>query len=143
MADKKISELVSATVLNLTDFFPIVQAGTTLKIDLTTFLAKLPGQPIIALAQEAPASGALSTSNKYSVVTSAAGAVNYTLAAGTHGVNKVIVAPAMGVDATAVVTVKSGVGFTTLRFNAAGQAVHLENVGGSWYILGVHGAVIA
>lgn len=143
MADKKISELVSATSVNTADFFPMVQAGTTVKIDFATLLSKLPAQPIVIQAAEAPASGALSTATRDSKVTSATGVTNYTLAAGTHGMKKLIVAPTMGAGASAVVTVTSGIGFTTLTFNAIGQSVEVENVSGSWFVIGSHGAVIA
>lgn len=143
MADKKISELVAATTVNSTDFFPIVQAGTTIKLDFATFLAKLPAQPIVIQAQEAPVSGALSTAIRASLVTSAAGAVNYTLAASTHGVKKIIAAPSMGAGATAIVTVTSGSGFTTITFSALGQTASLENINGVWYVASVRGAVVA
>lgn len=143
MADKKISELTSATTVNTTDFFPIVQAGTTLKLDFATLLAKLPAQPIVIAAAEAPVSGALSTAVADSLVASAAGATNYTLAAGTQGMQKYISASSIGVGATAVVTVTGGVGVTTITFNTTGQGVHLKNLNGSWYVFGVRGATIA
>ena len=136
MADKKISELSSAVTVNTTDYFPIVQGGTTLKLDMATFLAKLPAQPIVVQVQESPVSGALSTSNRVSLVTSASGATAYTLAAAAHGTKKLIAAQTMGGSATAVVTVTNGTGFTTLTLNAAGDSVQLENINGYWFIVG-------
>lgn len=143
MADKKISELTSAISVNTTDFFPIVQAGTTLKLDFGTLLSHLPSQPQTIQAAESPVSGVISTAIRSSLITSAVGAVNYTLGAGTHGLQKVIAAPSMGGAASAIVTVTGGVGFTTLSFTAAGQTIELENISGSWYVVGVRGATIA
>jgi hypothetical protein len=143
LADKKISELVSATTVNTTDYFPIVQGGTTLKLDMATFLSHLPAPAIELPAQESPASGALSTAVKTSLITSATGATNYTLAAGTHGMKKVIAAQTMGGSATAIVTVTSGTGFTTLTFNTAGDYVSLENINGFWFISGNTSVVAA
>jgi hypothetical protein len=143
LADKKISELVSATTVNTTDYFPIVQGGTTLKLDFATLLSHLPAPAIELPAQESPASGALSTAIKTSLVTSTTGATNYTLAAGTHGTKKVIAAQTMGGAATAVITVTSGTGFTTLTFNAAGDYVSLENINGFWFISGNTSVVAA
>lgn len=143
MADKKISELTSATAVNTTDFFPIVQAGTTLKLDFNTLLSKLPTQPICIVAAETPASGAISTANSDSTVASATGATNYTLAAGTQGMQKFIASSSIGASATAVVTVTGGSGFTTITFNATGQGVHLKNLNGTWFVVGSRGVVIA
>lgn len=143
MADKKISELTSATSVNTTDFFPIVQAGSTVKLDFATFLAHVPVNPIVVQVTEAPASGALSTTLLTSLVTSASGATNYTLAASTHGTTKVIAASTMGGSATAIVTVTGAAGFTTITFSAVGQIVTLQNINGSWFAKSVRGAVVA
>ncbi len=142
MADKKISQLTAATTVNASDFFPIVQAGTTLQCSFSTFLSHVPGPIINVVAPEAPASGALSTSIDSSFVTSASGATNYTLAAGTNGFQKYIAAPSMGASASAVVTVTGAVGFSTITFSAAGQAVHLKFMNTGWYVLGSHGATV-
>jgi hypothetical protein len=143
MADKKISELVSATVVNTTDFFPLVQAGTTLKLDMNTFLTNLPIDIKVVQPAETPVSGAISTAVRASLISSATGATNYTLAAGKHGSKKIIACNSLGASATAVVTVTGGTGFTTLTFNAIGQVVTLENISGNWYVDGFHGATIA
>jgi len=106
-------------------------------------LSKLPAPPIVITTPESPVSGAISTAIADSLVTSASGATNYTLAASTTGVNKYIAAPTMGGSATAIITVTGGVGFTTITFNAAGQAAHLRNLNGSWFVVGYRGVVIA
>ncbi len=143
MADKKISQLTAASSVNGVDIFPIVQSGSTLQLSFATLLANLPAQPINITAQESPASGALSTSLLYSEVTSSTGVTNYTLAAGTHGTQKYIAVATLGASASAVVTITNGIGVTTLTFNAVGQLVHLINIGGSWFVAGVHGATVA
>lgn len=142
MADKKISELVSATVVNGVDFFAFVQGGTTLKMDFTTLFSKLPQTPIVLQPHEAPVSGALSTATKNSLVSSAAGTTNYTLAAGTSGLKKTIVCSSMA-GTNAVVTVTGGTGVASLTFTAAGQSADLECINNTWYVLGSHGVTIA
>ncbi len=143
MADKKISQLTAASTVNSVDIFPIVQAGSTLQLSFATLLANLPNQPINITAAETPASGALSTSNLYSLITSASGVTAYTLAAGTHGTQKVIAVQTLGAGASATVTITGGTGVTTLTFNAVGQFVHLINIGGYWFVAGYRGATIA
>ena len=142
MADKKISELTSATIVNTTDLLVLVQAGTTLKLDIATLLSHLPSQPIVIQVQESPVSGALSTTNRVSLVTSASGITNYTLAAATHGTKKHIAAATMA-GTNAIVTVTNGIGFTTLTLNAAGDSVTLENINGYWYITGNNSVAVA
>ena len=143
MADKKISELSSAVTVNTTDYFPIVQGGTTLKLDMAKFLANLPAQPIVVQVQESPVSGALSTSNRVSLVTSTIGQTAYTLAAAAHGTKKLIAAQTMGAGATAVVTVTNGTGVVTLTFDTAGDSVQLESINGYWFVVGNNSVTVA
>lgn len=145
MADLKISQLVSATTVNTTDLFVMVQGGSTVKVDIATFLSKLPASPTVVQAQEAPGSGALSTAIRSSLITSATGTTNYTLAAGTHGQQKLIGVQTLGASALAVVTVSSQSFGTlgTITFNAVGDSVLLENINGIWFIVGSNSVVLA
>lgn len=142
MADKKLSQLTSATVLNAADYILLTQSGQSLKIDIQTFLKNLPTRPILLEAAEGPASGALSTVLLTSKVTPAGAPTNYTLAAGTNGLEKVIVCETF-TSGTAVVTVTDGKGFSTLTFSAVGDACSLRNVNGYWYVLGNNSVVVA
>ena len=142
MADLKISQLTSTVVLTAggVDFFPIVQGGSTVKIDIATFFGNLPVQPRIIQAAEAVATGALSTATRASVIT--VNTNTYTLAAGLHGQRKLVVASVFTAG-TSILTVTSGAGFTTVTFNAVGNTVEFENVSGTWFIIGSRLAVIA
>ncbi len=142
MADKRITDLTSATTLNLADFFVIVQGGTTVNITAQTLLSNLPQAPITVQPAETPASGALSTAVRDSLVTSASGATAYTLAAGTHGTRKLIACSTLGASATAAVTVTGGAGFTTITFSAIGQNAELENISGTWFVTSSRGVTI-
>lgn len=142
MADKKISELTAATSVNTTDLMILVQGASTNKVDIDTFFAGVPRRVVVSEASEAPASGALATNKLVSKVASATGTTNYTLASGTHGMEKIIVCSSMaGTDA--VVTVTGGVGVTTITFNGAGDSVHLRNIDASWYVISSNSVVIA
>ena len=57
MADKKISQLNPASVVNAADLMVLVQSGQTLKVDADTFLKNLPTRPVVKEASESPASG--------------------------------------------------------------------------------------
>lgn len=142
MADKKISALTSASTVGAGDYMVLVQGGQTFKIDVATFLSKFPQQPIVLDTPESPASGALSTSVVTSKVTPAGAPTAYTLAAGTHGMKKTIACETF-TSGTAVVTVTSPKGFTTLTFNAVGDIVKLENISGFWYVVANNSVVVA
>lgn len=147
MADKKISDLNAASTLNTGDFLVLVQSAETKKIDVDTFLTKVPKSPISQETPEAPASGALSKSVEVSVVAAPSSAnVNYTLAApvaADKGKVKIIAASAITATYTVTVTVTGGVGFTTITFDTAGETATLKEVSGSWYVIGNNGAVLA
>ena len=141
MSDSKVSALTSATALNTADYLLLVQSGSSLKLDIETLALKMPSRIIINEASEAPASGALATNKLVSKVTPAGAPTAYTLAAGTHGMEKQIVC-AVFTSGTAVVTVTSGAGFTTLTYNAVGDAAHLKNVDGVWYVVGTNSVAV-
>ena len=141
MADKKISELTSATTVNTVDYFPFVQGGTTQKLDFATLLTNLPIDTVVVQAAESPVSGAIATSKRCSLVTSSSGATNYTLVTGTHGMKKLIAVQTIGASATAVLTVTGGAGFSTITFSNAGQSAELENISGLWYVKSIRGAI--
>jgi len=140
----KVSALTTATTLNGGDFLMLVQQGTSLKCDLNTLAQKLPSRVVVLEASEAPATGALATNKLVSKITITAVAAAYTLAAGTHGMEKQIVcSTAAGATPTAVVTVTSGVGVATLTFNALGDTALLKNVDGLWYVMATNSVAIA
>ena len=144
MADQKVSALTSAATLNSGDYLLLVQAGNSLKIDLQTFFQNLPVANRIKEASESPASGALSTAVSVSKIAIAATPIAYTLAAGTHGMQKTIVCSSTsGSTPTSVVTVTSGSGVSTVSFNAVGDSVVLRNIDGSWYVIGSNSVTIA
>jgi hypothetical protein len=142
MADKKISQLATASTVNTGDVFPLVQAGSTLQCSIATLLANLPSLPTVVQTPESPSSGALSLSIETSLVTSATGVTNYTLAAGTNGQAKMIAAQTMGGSASVVVTITSGTNIATVTFNAAGQSASLKNIGGYWFVKSVGGKTL-
>ncbi len=143
MADSKLSALNPATSLNLGDLLLLTQAGSSLKIDVQTFALKMPSRIIVNEASESPASGALATNLLVSKVSSTSGVVNYTLASGTHGMEKQIVASSISGGGTCVVTVTSGAGVATITFNAVGDSVSLKNIDGLWYVFANNSVVIA
>lgn len=60
----------------------------------------------------------------------------YTLAAGTHGMEKEIVCiAANGGTPSSQITVTSGSGMSTLSISSVGQSTLLKNVDGSWYVI--------
>lgn len=149
MADTKVSALTAATVVNAGDYLLIVQGGNSLKIDIQTLLQKMPTRNIILEAAEALAVGtiavpvAVATNVLTSKLTASTVAGVYTLAAGTHGMEKFIVCSAVQATPFAVITITSGAGITTATFNAVGDTLHLKNVDGLWYVAGSNSVVIA
>lgn len=145
MADKKISQLTSATVLNTGDYLALVQSGQTLKIDASTLFKNIPVRPIVLEAAESVVSGALSTVLLSSKVTPSGSPTAYTLAAGTQGLEKEILCES-STSGTAVVTVTAGNGFTTLTFThatAPGAFVKLKNINSFWYVAGSRNVTVA
>jgi len=146
MADKKISQLNSASMVNTSDYLVLVQGSETMKIDVGTFLSKAPVPLVSQANNETVSSGALSKNilvSKISVPTSAN--VSYTLAApvsADKGIEKIIVATTVTASYKATVTVSGGVGFSTIDFTAAGQSVHLREVDGNWFIIGSRGVTV-
>lgn len=140
----KVSALTTATTLNGGDFLMIVQAGSSLKVDLNTLAQKLPSRVVVLEASEAVATGALATNKLVSKITVTTVAAAYTLAAGTHGMEKQIVCSALsGATPTAVVTVTGGAGVASLSFNAIGDTIYLKNVDGLWYVMGSNSVAIS
>jgi len=131
--------------LTSADLLLLIQGGNSLKVDLSTFLLNLPVRTNILEASETLiTSGVVATNLLVSKVKALTAGAAYTLAAGTHGMEKQIVCHTVEVTTpTAVITISSGAGFSTVTFNAQGDSVHLKNVDGLWYILGSNSAVIA
>lgn len=138
MADSKISALSPATTVTAGDFLLLIQGGNSIKIDIDTLLKNLPIRPLVLEASEnLTVPGAVAT-NKLTTKLSANG--SFTLAAGTHGMEKEIVCSGAF---TPVLTVTSGSGFSTITFNGAGDSVKLKNIDGLWYVIGSNSVVIA
>jgi len=142
MADKRISELTAATTVNAADTFVLVQSGSTLKVAANVLFGNIPVNVAVKEASESLDAGALSVSLAYSKVKPTTAGAAYTLAAGAHGTVKTIVCETF-TSGTAVVTVTGGKGFTTLTFNAVGDAVVLQNIEGGWYITGNNSVAVA
>lgn len=115
-----------------------------MKVDIATLAQKMPSRVQVVEASEAPASGAIATNVLATKVGATTAGAAYTLAAGTHGMEKYIVCSSAEVTTpTAAVTVTGGSGFTSIKFNAVGDAVHLKNIDGSWYVVGQNSVVLA
>lgn len=123
MADTKVSALTPATVVNAGDYLLLVQGAASIKIDIATLMTKLPTRTIVLEVSESPLSGAIATNLLATKVTANGPTYPaYTLAAGTHGMEKQIVCSSVtnavktitnAVWATGTVTVTStGHGFT-------------------------------
>jgi hypothetical protein len=140
--DKKISELTAATTVAAADTFVVVQGSSTNKVDATVLFNNVPVNVFVKEAAESPLSGALTTTKQYSVLTANGTPTAYTLAAGTHGMDKIIVLGTL-TSGTAQVTITSGSGFSTASFDTAGESVHLKNIGGTWYVIGNNGVTLA
>ncbi len=144
MADTKVSALTPASIVNLADALLLVQGGNSLKIDIETLLLNLPSRTIVKEASEALlVSGAVATNKLTTKIKSLTAGAVYTLAAGTHGMEKVIVCDTAEATPTATLVVTSGAGFSTVNFANVGGSVSLKNIDGVWYIVGSNGVVIA
>lgn len=145
MADQKVSALVAASVVNSTDYLLLVQSGNSIKLDIETLATKMPVRlNVIEASETIIAAGALATNKVYSNIKALTAGVAYTLATGTHGMEKYIVCNVADVTTpTAVLTITSGVGISTATFNAAGDTLHLKNIDGYWYVVGSNSIVIA
>lgn len=145
MADTKVSALTAATTLGLSDYFLLVQGGSSLKVSAEVIALKMPSRIIINEASETVTTGAIATNKLTTKLAIADPAAAYTLAAGTHGMEKEIVCNATsGASPSAVITVTGGYsGLSTITFNAIGDSVYLKNIDSVWYVLGSNSVVIA
>ena len=141
MADTKVSALTSASVVNSADYLMLVQSGNSLKVDIATLAAKMPVRVSVIEASETLTTAGVVATNILVTKIALGSALAYTLAAGTHGMEKqIFVSSGTG---TAVLTVTSGLGVATVTFNLIGDTVNLKNIDGSWYVLGSNSVVIA
>lgn len=143
MADSKLSALSAVTTPTSGDHLLVAQGGVSMKMDLATLFQKAPSRIQVVEASESPASGAIATNLLSTKVGATTAGAAYTLAAGTHGMEKFIVCSSAEVTTpTAVITVTGGSGFTTITFDAVGDTVHLKNIDGSWYVVGQNSVVL-
>jgi hypothetical protein len=104
----------------------------------------LKGALILNSTETITASGAVSVVKAYSAVTlPASGALALTLANGTAGQVKVIVATSLLGTGTAVITPTSGCGFSTITLNAAGDTATLLYTASGWAVVGANSAALA
>lgn len=141
MADIKISALTSASTVTSADFLLLVQAGTSFKLPVDTLCLNVPTRiRVLETSEVLLIAGAVAT-NKLVTKLTLGTAIAYTLAAGTHGMEKQIVVNAG--TGTANLTVTSGAGVTTVAFNLIGDSVYLKNIDGLWYALGSNSVTIS
>lgn len=145
MADKKVSELTVATTVNTADVLPLVQSSTTKKVTADVLFNNVPGnlKYVGFLAQagtpQVVTSGAVNVTSNVSHLANSTGAdVTVTLAAGTSGMEKTLVATSLLTNA-AIVTL-TGEGFTTLTFNTTGDTAKLLYTNSKWFVLSLNGA---
>lgn len=144
MADLKISELNSATTIATSDYFVVVQGGVTKKTTAENLLLNFPVSPVCREIPETISSGVVSISKMVSVISSSSETnINFTLPAGTNGMNKEIVVSLLQPLSTATISVVDGSGFVSVTFNEVGQTLSLKNISGKWYIMSIKGASIA
>lgn len=144
MADKKVSELTVATSVGLTDVLPLVQSNVTKKVTADALFNSVPGnlKYVGFLAQSAApqvvTSGAINVTANISHLVNATGSdIGVTLAAGTSGMEKTLVATSL-VTNNMIVTL-TGEGFTTLTFNNTGDTAKLLYTNSKWFVLSLHG----
>jgi len=143
MADTKISALVSASTVNVADLLLLVQGGSSLKLGMDVLCLNMPSRINVKEASESLAvAGAIATNKLVTKITLGA-AIAYTLAAGTHGAEKQIVANAGTGALTASIAVTSGIGVVTVAFAAIGHSVYLKNIDGFWYVMGSNKVTIS
>ena len=145
MADLKVSALVSASIVNSVDYLMLVQGGTSLKVDVSTLALNMPSRINVVEPSEVLAvSGVVATNKLVSKIKALTTPAAYTLAIGTHGMEKYIVCNAVEVTTpTAVLTITGGAGVSTVSFNAIGDSVHLKNIDALWYVVGSNSVVVA
>lgn len=143
MADKKISELTSASVVNSTDAFVIVQAGETRKISPEVLFKNVPVSVVSKEVPEVIENGAISIVIATTVIDSSAfNDVELTLAAGSNGIEKTIVCLNLIPSYKATVSVTNGRNVNSIQFNDPGDSVHLKYILGYWYVVGSKGVII-
>jgi hypothetical protein len=145
MADKKVSELTVATSVGAADVLPLVQSSVTKKVTADALFNSVPGnlKYVGFLAQSATpqvvTSGAINVTANISHLANSTGAdAALTLAAGTSGMEKTLVATSLLTNA-AIVTL-TGEGFTTLTFNTTGDTAKLLYTNSKWFVLSLNGA---
>jgi hypothetical protein len=146
MADKKVSELTVATSVGAADVLPLVQNGTTKKVTSDVLFNNVPGnlKYVGFLAQGAipqvVTSGAINVTANISHLSNATGSdANVTLAAGTEGMEKTLVATSLATNA--VIVTLTGEGFTTLTFNSTGDTAKLLFTTSKWFVLSLDGSI--
>jgi hypothetical protein len=145
MPDLKVSSLNPATSLGSSDLLMLLQNGNSLKIDITTFLQKLPvSTKVLEATETLTVPSVMSATVLVSKIYAKTAGVIYTLAAGSHGTEKIIVcSQADSTTPTATLNVASGAGVSTVTFNALGDSVRLKNVDGLWYVIGSNSVTVS
>ena len=143
MSDSKISALSPASTVYTGDYMLLTQLGNSVKLALSTLFTQVPIRISVIEASESPTSGAVATNLLVSKLTAAITPVAYTLAAGTHGMEKQLVVNLCPASSSAIVTVSGASGFSTLTFNAITDVAWLKNIDGLWYVMSNNSITVA
>lgn len=148
MADQKLSQLVEATSVGLTDVFLVVQGGVSKKVTKTNLFANLETLNVVGKVQSWKTfetltnSGIVSTDLHVSFINNStvSSTLAMTLAAGVEGMTKILACQTnLG---TIGVTVTGGLGFTTITL-VTHATITLHYVNGLWVVVSNNGATLA
>lgn len=145
MADLKLSELTSVPDVLASNILLTTSGTTSYKMSLEQLALNMPVRVNVVEATETlTVSGVIATNTLVTKIKALTSGAAYTLAAGTHGMEKIIVCNSADVTTpTATVTVTNSAGFTTIEFNAIGDSVHLKNIDGTWFSVGSNSVTLA
>ena len=151
MADKKISDLNSATSLtagSTSEFFVVVQAGETKKITPTVLQNSLYQLEDSEDLSAATGATAISNLTDVSFIRANGGSTSYTLAAPSAGqaVVKTLLLSSFTTTGTTITVTNAawgGSGIITMTATRTGLAMVLKYVGSKWYLISNNSGLFA